>query len=66
MFIWIELIIEKKRKENNKSNSSKTQTSTRNEKTKSEKITVSIKKNGLKGGSAIKNDHQDENTKFIS
>ena len=56
----------KERKENNKSNSSKTQTSTMNENSKRKTITVSIKKNGLKGGSALKNDHQDENTKFIS
>ena len=66
MFKWIDLIIEKKRKENNKSNSSKTQTSTRNENTKSNKITVSFKTNDFKGGSVLENDHQDKNTKFTS
>ena len=34
--------------------------------TKNIKITKSIKKNDFKGGSVLENNHQEENTKFIT
>ena len=43
-----------------------TQTLTTNENTKNKKTTKDNKRNDLKGGSVLENNHQDENSRFIT
>ena len=57
------------RQKKNKSNTSITQVKihTTNENTKNDKkILEATEKNDLKGGSVLKNDHQEDNTKFLT
>ena len=56
------------RKKYNRKNTKITETQTHKtkENTKNNENTKSIKKNDLKGGSALENNHQEDNTNFIT